>query len=56
MGLELECQDHAVAQQVASDNIVINHMWKDVEHSGKGDIIQCVIYMLILRCSHGHLG
>ena len=30
--------------------------WKDIEYSGRNDIIQCVIHMLTLRYIHGHLG
>jgi len=29
--------------------------WKDIEHSGRDDVIQHVIHMLTLRHTHGHL-
>jgi len=34
----------------------LHDTWKDVEHSGRDDVIQCVDHMLILRHTHGHLG
>ena len=58
LGLGLEWQDHAVTQQVTSDDMVTSHMtyierrrrfWKD-------DVIQCVKHMLTLRHTHGCLG
>ena len=30
--------------------------WKNVKHSGRDDVIQYIIYMLILRYTYGHLG
>jgi len=30
--------------------------WKDIEHSRRDNVIQCVVHMLTLRCTHGHLG
>ena len=29
--------------------------WKDIEHSGRDNVIQYVIYILILRYMYGHL-
>jgi len=57
LGLGLEWQDHAVTQQVTSDDTVTitwhiegyRRFWKD-------DVIQHVKYMLILRRKHGYLG
>ena len=51
LGLGLEWQDHAVTQQVTSDNT-----WKDIEYSGRDNVIQYVIHMLTLRHTHGCLG
>jgi len=39
-----------------SDGHKSHDAWKDVKHSGRDDIIQCMIYILTLRCIHGHLG
>ena len=30
--------------------------WKNVEHSERDDVIQCVVHILILKHTHGHLG
>ena len=31
-------------------------LWKNIEHSGRNDVIQHVIHMLTLRHTHGYLG
>ena len=47
---------------VTSDDMVTvivtksRDIWKNIEYSGRDDVIQCVIYMLTLRYIHSHLG